>query len=148
MPGERVIAGAAGLLLLVSFTGGPEPSLQTPDDALYALRRVLGQAAADVRRQNDSLHRASRSRSQDRFAVLRAIRWCESRNDYRAKNPSSSASGAYGFIDSTWRDWCECDTRRYPRAWLAPEAVQDAAALRLFLGEGTDPWKASRGCWG
>jgi muramidase (phage lysozyme) len=39
--------------------------------------------------------------SIDKF--LAAIRYHESRNDYKAQSSRSSASGAYQFIDETWK---------------------------------------------
>ena len=78
-------------------------------------------------------------------AILITIRGCESGHDYTARNPRSSASGAFQFIDSTWRAYGDS---RWPRAYLAPRDVQDAAALRLYRDSGTSPWNASRSCWG
>jgi hypothetical protein len=76
--------------------------------------------------------------------ILLAIRRCESGGRYDARNPVSSASGAYQFISSTWARWGDL---RWPEAWLAPPEVQDAAALRLYQASGTIPWNASKGCW-
>jgi len=78
-------------------------------------------------------------------AILVAIRGCESHHDYTARNPRSSASGAFQFIDSTWRAYGDS---RWTRAYLAPRDAQDAAALRLYRASGTSPWNASRSCWG
>lgn len=75
-------------------------------------------------------------------AVLQRIRWCESRNDYRARNPRSSASGAFQVITSTWDGH-----GGYRRAYLAPRSVQDRQALALYAAQGTRPWTASRSCW-
>jgi hypothetical protein len=100
--------------------------------------------------------------------VLVAIGSCESGNgrygafSYSAKNPSSTASGRYQFLNSTWR----YVSRSYASTWQAhgweslrqealavgsmraarPE-VQDAAGIVLLEREGTRPWNASRGCW-
>lgn len=63
--------------------------------------------------------------------------------DYRNQNPSSTASGAWQFLDSTWAGY-----GGYSRAMYAPPAVQDAKARLVFRQDGTTPWNASRSCWG
>ena len=63
--------------------------------------------------------------------ILDTIRSVESGGDYRVTITTSSASGAYAFIDSSWRHYgalAGVDVDRYPRAYLAPEPGQDAAA--------------------
>ena len=55
--------------------------------------------------------------------VLATIRALESGGDYSAQSRSSSASGAYQFIDGSWANY-----GGYSRAWLAPPHVQDAKA--------------------
>jgi hypothetical protein len=52
--------------------------------------------------------------------------WGESNADYRAisKHPPGVYTGAYEYDDPTWGDFMG-----YPRAYLAPPAVQDAKAL-------------------
>ena len=71
------------------------------------------------------------------------IRQCESGGNYRAENPTSTASGAYQFLAGTWRDV----TGLEPPASAYPPAVQDAAFTKLYAQLGTKPWNASRGCW-
>jgi hypothetical protein len=65
--------------------------------------------------------------------VLNSIKGVESSGgDYNAKNPNSTASGAYQFIDSTWR----ASTKKYgigqqyPTARSAPPEIQDAVARK------------------
>ena len=55
--------------------------------------------------------------------ILATIRTLESGHDYSAQSRSSTASGAYQFIDSSWNGF-----GGYARAKDAPPAVQDAAA--------------------
>jgi LysM repeat protein len=72
------------------------------------------------------------------------IRRCESSHDYTADNPNSTASGGYGFLDSTWQS-----TTGLPgRAKDYPPEVQDEAFNKLYAQEGTRPWRASQHCWG
>lgn len=53
--------------------------------------------------------------------LLRITKAKESSDNYIAVNPKSSASGAYQYTDSTWNNF-----GGYPKAALAPPAVQDA----------------------
>ena len=78
--------------------------------------------------------------------VLDEIARCESGGSYTAQNPTSSASGKYQFIDSTWRAYRGSSTAA--RAKDASPAEQEAAARRLYAAEGTTPWNASKSCWG
>jgi transglycosylase-like protein len=78
-------------------------------------------------------------------SILEKIKQCESGGNYRAVNPSSRASGAYQFLDSTWRALPA--SRGYVKASHAPPAVQDRAARQLFAQAGTRPWTASASCW-
>ena len=78
--------------------------------------------------------------------VLDEIARCESGGSYTAQNPSSSASGKYQFIDSTWRAYRGDSSAA--RAKDASPAEQEAAAQRLYAAQGTTPWNASKSCWG
>ena len=69
--------------------------------------------------------------------TLACIRHNESRGDYTAKNPRSTASGAYQFLDGTWRTIAgEMGVTEYPTARHAPEFVQDAVAYYALVGPG------------
>lgn len=61
---------------------------------------------------------------------------------HRDHGPRSTASGKFGFLDSTWNGY-----GGYRRAMDAPEHVQDAAFDALYARAGTRPWNASRRCW-
>lgn len=57
----------------------------------------------------------------------------ESGGNITAQNPTSTASGKWQALDSTWNNF-----GGYPKARLAPESVQDDFARRL--------WDGGRGC--
>ncbi len=59
-------------------------------------------------------------------AILATIRQLESGGDYAAQARTSTASGAYQFVNGTWNGF-----GGYARAADAPPAVQDAAAVQL-----------------
>ena len=62
--------------------------------------------------------------------VLATIKKRESGGNYQAKNPNSSASGAYQFIDSTWQSLTKKYGvgTQYKTAGSAPPEIQDAVA--------------------
>jgi cell wall-associated NlpC family hydrolase len=77
----------------------------------------------------------------DVTAALATIRQLESSNDYTAQAAKASASGAYQFLDSSWRTWSAHAgyPDLYARAYLAPPHVQDAAAaayVQAILDQG------------
>ena len=80
--------------------------------------------------------------------VMLQIRYCESRDNYTAANPSSSARGAYQFLKSSWAAYGHADRYGVSEAHLATPAQQDEAALLTWQRDGTRPWNASRHCWG
>lgn len=63
--------------------------------------------------------------------ILDTIRTLESGGDYQAHASGASASGAYQYIDSTWRHWAaeaDISTDLYPTADSAPAHIQDQVA--------------------
>ncbi len=59
------------------------------------------------------------------------------------KNPTSSASGPWQFLDSTWRETAPkegVDISQYPTAMSAPVDVQKRVAQRLYNERGYSPW--------
>lgn len=62
----------------------------------------------------------------------------ESGGNITAQNPSSTASGKWQFLDSTWAGY-----GGYAKARYAPESVQDAKARELWAGgAGCSHWSA------
>lgn len=81
--------------------------------------------------------------------VAACIRKHESHHNYDAENPVSTASGAYQFIDSTWRGnakWVK-GAKQYRRASDAPPHVQDAVFIHSVKNGGLKHWKGT-GCPG
>jgi hypothetical protein len=79
--------------------------------------------------------------------VLLSIRYCESRDNYTAANPSSSARGAYQFTSGSWAAYGHAERYGVSQAHLASAAQQDEAALLTWQEAGTSPWNASKSCW-
>lgn len=64
---------------------------------------------------------------------------------YDAKNPASTASGAYQMINSTWRGnarWVSI-ARTYPTAKSAPDHVQDAVFIHSIRHGGIHNWRGT-----
>ena len=78
--------------------------------------------------------------------VLVDIMKCESNNRNVRNTQGSSASGYYQIIKGTWRDH---GGREYaPEAIKASKAEQTVVAKRILAKRGTQPWNASKKCWG
>lgn len=71
---------------------------------------------------------------------------CESGGNPTASNPSSTASGLYQFLDTSWKAYG--GGQYASRAKFATPAQQTEIANRAFAQSGLSPWTASRGCWG
>lgn len=77
--------------------------------------------------------------------ILATIRQLESGGNYTARNPHSTASGAYQFINSTWGGY-----GGYSTAAAAPKHVQDAKARQdvlRFLAANNNNIHAVPGMW-
>jgi hypothetical protein len=75
--------------------------------------------------------------------IAACIRKYESGGNYTAQNPSSTASGAYQFLDSTWQSL----TGLPGRAMNYSPAQQDAAFWKLWNnGRGASQWVTSGMC--
>lgn len=70
----------------------------------------------------------------------------ESGGDPTAQNPSSTASGLYQFLDSSWIDYG--GGRFSSRAMYATVAEQDTVAWWAYQRSGFSPWTGDNACWG
>ena len=69
--------------------------------------------------------------------------------DPSARARGATASGLYGFVDSTWQEGLKMiggDPAKYPTAASAPPAVQDDVFTAVYKARGTAPWDPSK--WG
>jgi len=78
---------------------------------------------------------------------LACVRRHESGGNYSAENPSSTASGAYQFLDSSWRTLsARAGYGGYGgHAASAPDSIQDAVAVWTVANIGRSPWNGT-GC--
>jgi hypothetical protein len=67
---------------------------------------------------------------------LARVRFCESRNDYGAIDPTGTYTGAYQFDDQTWASVGGTTAR----AMYAEPAEQDYRAVMLRIERGVRPW--------
>lgn len=109
--------------------------------AAEAARRDAADAAAERRAAPPDTPAAESVGSNGRCGGDLPPCWVmmrESGGNIRARNPSSSASGKWQFIASTWAGF-----GGYSEAYLAPESVQDAKARILWAGgAGCAHWSA------
>ena len=78
--------------------------------------------------------------------LLKCIRDHESRGDYSAENPTSTASGAYQFVDGTWRGYARLAGITVPQhAADAPPWLQDVIAAWAIEDGRSYAWAGS-GC--
>lgn len=155
---SRVLGGLAGAAILaVAATGCfPTGPVETwvPD---FDGDGHVTQVEVD-RHKQDVVNQVLAAIEQQRRAVQRhpflsCVRHHESDrgafphdDGYGAQNPRSSASGAYQFLDSTWRNVAARSGHGgYARASHAPWYVQDAVALWVFNNGGKSAWNGT-GC--
>ena len=96
------------------------------------------EATTKASTQSSSSNEASTS-SSGVNAHLQQIAQRESGGDIHATNPSSGASGKFQFLQSTWDSVAPAEYQGQPAA-NAPEAVQDAAAQKLYDEVGPSQW--------
>ncbi|CAN5471288.1 hypothetical protein BH10ACT3_BH10ACT3_20320 [soil metagenome] len=150
-----VLAGAAFIVLLGTgcFPTGPVETW-VPDfnsDGKISGNEVEFQKAIIVQQISDSIDAGRREVQNHPF--LTCVRRHESDNGayphiggYGAHNSRSSASGAYQFLDSTWRTAsARAGHAGYGSADQAPWYVQDAVAMYVVNSGGKSAWNGT-GC--
>ncbi len=113
--------------------GQQEQAPQTQDQT-----QPQQEATTKASTQSSSSNEASTS-SSGVNAHLQQIAQRESGGDIHATNPSSGASGKFQFLQSTWDSVAPAEYQGQPAA-NAPEAVQDAAAQKLYDEVGPSQW--------
>ena len=140
-PGVGVLAGAA---ITCSRSPAATPVEQWVPD-------FNGDGQIDQSEINHQQAKIAQAVEGQRRAVqahpfLSCVRAHESGGNYAAQNPRSTASGAYQFLDSTWRNVsARSGHPGYARAAHAPWHVQDAVALWLYNNGGRSAWRGT-GC--
>lgn len=161
---EYRVAGAAILTLLAILTiseltdyDPPEPPAPVPPQTVEQGRRAEAVRASRGEGRGEipsnltaptpdpatSPERGSDGGVAGFTAVQLCIRDAESGGDYNAENPTSSASGAWQFLDATW----ESVTGLPAPASSYNKATQDAAFRKLWdAGNGARHWVTAGGC--
>ena len=112
--------------------------------ALVTARRLPVQAPAAARSAPAMEPGGTSMLPASASAYQRCVAEHESTDDPTAQNPDSTASGEYGFLDTTWQGlgW---PFDQYPSARSAPMSLQNAAFQLLYQRDGTAPWQTD-GC--
>lgn len=155
--GDRVEAEAPRTLQEAGAELQRARSEWTPETATPAQNAVLTELARQAR-EREQFEAYIRGIEQGRRAIqlhpfLVCVRHHESDrgsyphiNGYGAQNPISTASGAYQFLDSTWRSLApQAGYGGYPTAAHAPWWVQDAVILYTINHGGRSHWNGT-GC--
>lgn len=153
--GRRLGVLAGAVVLLVTLTGCNLPVSQWVPD--FNKDGKIDQAEIDLQTKviSDSMAKGleAERRQTQLHPFLVCVRHHESDRGgyphlkgYAAQNPRSTASGAYQFLDSSWRTLsARAGYPGYSRAMNAPWFVQDAVALHTFKAGGRGNWAGS-GC--
>ena len=133
---------AAAVLLAITISLLFAASCTPEEIALYHTMNPAEQAAVKAHLQTSAAPPAHTPPG----GFLACVRRHESGGNYQAKNPVSTASGAYQFLDSTWRTMsARAGHSGYGSARHAPPAVQDAVAIYTVNSGWRSAWNGT-GC--
>ena len=137
---KSIITAVAVILAAMSIA-----SSCTPEEiALYATMNPAEQAAVKAHLQAQAEPVVQAHTPPGGF--LACVRRHESGGNYQAKNPVSTASGAYQFLNSTWRTMsARAGHGGYPTARSAPPHIQDAVAVYTVNSGWRSAWNGT-GC--
>ncbi|MFZ4518496.1 MAG: hypothetical protein ACOYOP_08905 [Microthrixaceae bacterium] len=147
---RRIRALAVGTLVLLAATACQGPVQDwVPDfngDGVISDAEVAQQRQVLVEQFVAAVEAQRRAVQAHPFLTCVRAHESDRAGGYTAQNPYSTASGAYQFLDSTWRNVsAKAGHPGYSRALLAPWWVQDAVALWVLDNVGPSPW-AGTGC--
>lgn len=114
----------------------------------YLVALARAEAADRMRRCARDVHCAIRLSAFLRrapYGLMREIARCESGFNPNARNPTSSASGVFQWIRSSWISY-SARAGHGGRSVFEVWANVDTAGHAIATG-GPGPWAASRGCW-
>ncbi|WP_436955483.1 transglycosylase family protein [Staphylococcus sp. AS1337] len=113
-----------------------QPKQETTEQTQQPKQETTTEASTS---SNESSSSEASEGSSGVNAHLQQIAQRESGGDIHATNPSSGASGKFQFLQSTWDSVAPSEYQGQP-AGNAPEAVQDAAAQKLYDEVGASQW--------
>ena len=135
-------AKAAALLSAITIALLFASSCTTEEVAQFKALDAAGQAAVIAHLQTPAAPPAHNPPG----GFLACVRRHESGGNYRAENPTSTASGAYQFLDSTWRTMsARAGHSGWGHAASAPPWVQDAVAVFTVNSGWRSAWNGT-GC--
>lgn len=137
---KSIITAVAVILAAMSIA-----SSCTPEEiASYATMNPAEQAAVKAHLQAQAEPVEQTHTAPGGF--LACVRRHESGGNYQAQNPTSTASGAYQFLNSTWRTLsARAGYGGYSTAASAPPYIQDAVAVFTVNSGWRSAWNGT-GC--
>lgn len=130
----------ATLIISGVFLAKAVPAVQIGGDKVHKSTTVSSEGTLDYDFDPCSLE----SVVCEDEALLDAIAFCESSNNYYAQNAHSTAYGKYQIIAATWNEVAK-KTGKYDKQ---NHEHQEINARYLLETRGTRPWNESKACWG